>query len=166
MVDRSAAHVARVNMAAATGYGENLLQAIDSMLASRFHRQLPMGGRVAQVRAIARADEKDLPPAVAEMRNKPGNPISEVRKAVAIAGKPTLAGMTTAEAKACVAALSRIHLPQVTLPTLREKSSCCKATRQNWSTDFHLCWQTRLRNAVSQKQNCDVDHQRKQSYSI
>ena len=126
MVDRSAAHVARVNMAAATGYGENLLQAIDSMLASRFHRQLPMGGRIAQVRAIARADEKDLPPAVAEMRNKPGNPISEVRKAVAIAGKPTLAGMTAAEAKACVAALSRIHLPQVTLPTLEKKAPAAK----------------------------------------
>ena len=126
MVDRSVAHVARVNMAAATGYGEKLLQAIDSMLASRFHRQLPLGGRVAQVRAIARADEKDLPPAVAAMRNKPGNPISEVRKAVAIAGKPTLAEMTTAEAKACVAALSRIHLPQVTLPTLEEKGPAAK----------------------------------------
>ncbi|MGI9469027.1 MAG: CHAT domain-containing protein, partial [Rubripirellula sp.] len=126
MIDTSAAHVSRVNLAASTGYGEELLQAIDGMLAARFHRQLPLGGRVAQVRAIARADEKDLPPAILEMRNAPGNPISEVRKAAAVAGKPTLAAMTTAETKACVAALSRIHLPQVTLPTLEEKAPAAK----------------------------------------
>lgn len=122
MLDTSAAHVNRVNLAATTGYGEKLLQAIDSMLAARFHRQLPLGGRIAQVRAIARADEADLPPAIAKMKNAPGNPINEVIKATAIAGKPTLAAMNTAETKACVAALSRIHLPQVTLPTLEEKA--------------------------------------------
>lgn len=122
MIDTSAAHVSRVNLAAATGYGEKLLQAIDDMLAARFHRRLPLGGRIAQVRAIARTDANDLPPAVAKMRNDPGNPITEVVKAAAIAGKPTLAAMNTAETKACVAALSRIHLPQVTLPTLEEKS--------------------------------------------
>ncbi|MDA7492852.1 CHAT domain-containing protein [bacterium] len=126
MIDTTAAQVSRVNLAAATGYGEKLLQAIDGMLAARFHRQLPLGGRIAQVRAIAKADEKDLPPAIAEMRNAPGNPISEVRKAAAIAGKPTLAAMTTAETKACVAALSRIHLPQVTLPTLEKKAPAAK----------------------------------------
>ncbi len=126
MIDNSAAHVSRVNLAAATGYGEKLLQAIDGMLAARFHRQLPLGGRVAQVRAISRADEKDLPAAIVEMRNAPGNPISEVRKAIAAAGKPTVATMTAAETKACVAALSRIHLPQVTLPTLEEKAPASK----------------------------------------
>lgn len=126
MIDTAAAHVSRVNLAAATGYGDKLLQAIDDMLAARFHRQLPLGGRVAQVRAIARADEKDLPQAVAKMRNAPGNPISEVRRAAAVAGKPTLVAMTTAETKACVAALSRIHLPQVTLPSLEEKAPAAK----------------------------------------
>ncbi len=126
MIDRSLAHATRVNIAASSGYGEKLLQAIDSMLASRFHRQLPLGGRVAQVRAIARADEKDLPPAIADMRNQPGHPISEVRKAVAAPGKPTLTNMNSAEAKACTAALSRIHLPQVTLPTLQEKAPAAK----------------------------------------
>jgi len=126
MIDTSAAHVNQVTLAVSTGYGEKLLQAIDDMLAARFHRQLPLGGRIAQVRAIARADEKDLPPAILEMRNAPGNPISEVRKAAAVGGKATLAAMTNAETKACVAALSRVHLPQVTLPTLEEKAPAAK----------------------------------------
>ena len=126
MIDRSAAHVTQVNLAAASGYGERLLQAIDKMLASRFHRQLPLGGRVAQVRAISRSDEKSLPPAVLEMRNQPGNPLNEVRQAVAIAGKPTIKDIATAEAKACTAALSRIHLPQITLPTLADKAPAAK----------------------------------------
>ncbi len=122
MIDTSAAHMSQVTLAASTGYGEKLLQAIDGMLAARFHRQLPLGGRVAQVRAISRAEEKDLPAAVVEMRNAPGNPLNEVRQAAAVAGKPTLATMNAAETKACVAALSRIHLPQATLPTLQEKA--------------------------------------------
>ena len=126
MVDRTAAHATRISLAAAAGYGEKLLQAVDLMLASRFNSQLPLGGRVAQVRAISRADEKSLPPGLVELRNKPGNPINDVRAAVAAPGKPTLDRIAMTEAKACAAALGRIHLPQITLPTLDPKAPIAK----------------------------------------
>ena len=51
-LDRSVAHLARVNLAASSGYADKTLVAIDQMLAARFTQRLPLGGRITQLRAL------------------------------------------------------------------------------------------------------------------
>lgn len=121
MADRTLAHAARVNLSASGGYGEKLLQAADQLLASRFSSRLALGGRVSQVRRIAGADERLLDPKLVEFRNKAGGAVKEARTAALAIAAPTPDAIAAAEAKTCLAALSRVHLPQVTPPTLDEK---------------------------------------------
>ncbi len=121
MVDRSLAHAARVNLAASGGYAEKLLQAADWMLAARFNQRLPLGGRIAQVRAIARSDEQLLDPKVVEFRNKAGRGMKDVRGAALAMAEPNAIQVEALEAKACAVALSRLHLPQASPPMLDEK---------------------------------------------
>lgn len=120
MVDRSIAHMARVNLAASQGYGEPMLQAIDAMLAARFLQRLPLGGRISQVRAIARSDDKFLSKRALEFRNT-GIGIKEVRAASQAMADPSAMKADAIEAKACAAALARHHIPQAVPPLLDEK---------------------------------------------
>ncbi|MGI9474250.1 MAG: CHAT domain-containing protein [Rubripirellula sp.] len=136
IVDRSLAHAARVNLAASGGYGDKLLQAADQMLASRFSSQLALGGRISQVRRIAGADERLLDPAIVEFRKKALGPLKEVRTAALAIAQPTPDTIAAAEAKACAAALSRIHLPQVTPPTLDEKLPVAKIPKRTGLLTF------------------------------
>lgn len=121
MLDRSLAHSARVNLAASSGYADKTLQAIDQMLAARFTQRLPLGGRVAQLRAIARGDESIVGKPVIEFRNKAPASVKELRAAAVAMADPSLPQIESLEAKACAAALSRVTLPQVVPPTLDEK---------------------------------------------
>jgi hypothetical protein len=121
MLDRSIAHAARVNLAASQGYAEPLLQAADAMLAARFQQRLPLGGRIAQVRTIARADDKLLDKDAIEFRDKAGRGMKEVRAAALAMAEPNALQVEVIEAKACAVALSRIHLPLVMPPLLDQK---------------------------------------------
>jgi tetratricopeptide (TPR) repeat protein len=122
-VDRSLEHTARVNLAVSAGYAEKALVAIDQMLAARFAQRLALGGRVAQVRAIARGDDQWLGPAVVDFRNQAPAAVKELRAAVIAAADPNLQQIENLEAKACAAALSRVALPAVVPPTIEEKRS-------------------------------------------
>ncbi len=126
MVDRTVAHVARVNLAASGGYAEPLLLATDMMLVARFQQRLALGGRVAQVRALAGLDDNALDKSVVEFRNKMGREMAELRAAsiAARGGDPVQADVL--EAKACALALSRITLPQTVPPLLDEKLPVAK----------------------------------------
>lgn len=121
MLDRSIAHAARINLAASQGYAEPLLKAADTMLAARFRQQLPLGGRIAQVRAIARADENLVDKSVIEFRDKAGRGMKEVRTAALAMAEPDPLQAQMIEAKACAVALSRLHLPHAMPPLLDEK---------------------------------------------
>lgn len=121
MVDRSLAHAARINLAASGGYGDKLLQAADLMLAARFNQSLPLGGRIAQVRTIARTDDQLLDPPIAEFRNKAGPGLKQVKADALAMGEPNAIQVESLEAKACAVALSRLHLPLAMPTTLNEK---------------------------------------------
>ncbi len=121
MLDRSIAQAARVNLAASQGYGEPLLQAADAMLSAKFLQQLPLGGRIVQVRTIAQADETLLDEHAIEFRNTAGRGLKEVRTAALAMVEPNAMQAEAAEAKATAVALSRLHLPQAMPPLLDEK---------------------------------------------
>ena len=136
MVDRSLAHAARVNLAASGGYAEKLLQNADFMLASRFNQRLPLGGRIAQVRTIARSDEKFLDKKTIELRKKAGRGLKDVRAAALAMAEPNAIKVEALEAKACAVALSRIHLPQTTPPLLSEKLPVAKIPKRTGLLTF------------------------------
>lgn len=125
-LDRSVAHLARVNLAESSGYAERTLTAIDLMLAARFTQQLPLGGRIAQLRAIARGEESLLGKAVIDFRNQAPASVKELRAAVVAMANPELPQIEALEAKACVAALSRVTVPQVVPPRLDDKLPIAK----------------------------------------
>ncbi len=136
MVDRSLAHAARVNLHASAGYGEKLLQSADTMLASRFNQRLPLGGRIAQVRAIARGDDQVLGKEIIDFRNKAGRGMKELRAAAMAAAKPDAMQLEKLEAKACAVALSRLHLPHVTPPLLDEKLPVARLPKRTGLLSF------------------------------
>ena len=118
MFDRSLAHMARINLAASEGYGDKLLQTVDLMLGARFNQRLDLGGRVSQVRALARSSDSVLGKPMAEFRTKAGPMVKELRAGLQAGDAGTLAAIDSLEAKACAIALSRMHLPQVSPPRL------------------------------------------------
>lgn len=119
--DRSAAHAARINLAATSGYGERLLLAVDSMLAARFVDRLPLGGRVAQVRALARVSDQDAAPEWIEFRKFAGRGLADVRTGAQNMPDPNAITVENLEAKACAVALARLSFPQVAIPRLDVK---------------------------------------------
>jgi hypothetical protein len=125
LIDRSAAYLARVQLAGSVGEADPLLVAGDAMLAARFQQRLPLGGRIAQVRALAGTDDSLLDPAVVELRNKLGRDMSELR-AAALAGGVDPAQNDALEAKACAIAVSRVALPRISPPVLDEKLPVAK----------------------------------------
>jgi hypothetical protein len=136
MVDRSLAHAARINLAASAGYGDKVLQAADLMLAARFNQRLPLGGRIAQVRTIARTDENLLDKDVVDFRNKAGRGMKEVRAVAVAMGEPNAIQVESLEAKACGVALSRMHLPQAMPPPLDEKLPVAKLPKRTGLLTF------------------------------
>lgn len=121
LVDRAVAHMARINIASSRGYAEPTLQAVDAMLSARFNQRLPLGGRVAQIRTLARSEDALLDKALIEFRDKAGKAFKEVRAGAMAAGDPSPAMADALESKAVSVALSRVHLPAAMPPLLDEK---------------------------------------------
>ncbi len=126
MVDRSVAHLARVNLAAAGGYSDKLLLATDQMLAARFRQRLPLGGRIAQVRALAGFDDRLLDKPAVEFRNKLGRAMADLRAASLAAGGADAGQADSLESQACQLAVSRTPLPDAVPPLLDEKLPLAK----------------------------------------
>lgn len=120
-LNRTPAHVARVTLAASSGYADRTLLAIDQMLAARFTGQLPIGGRITQLRSIARGTKDLLGQDIIDFRNQAPAPVKELRNAVVAAANPNPDEIGVLESKACSAALSRVEIPRVFPPTLDEK---------------------------------------------
>ncbi len=137
MVDRTVAHIARVNLAASGGYAEPLLLATDMMLASRFQQRLPLGGRIAQVRALAGFDDDVLDKSVVEFRNGMGRDMADLRAASIAAQGGDALQSDALEAKACSLAISRIALPQTVPPLLSEKFPVSRLPTRDGVADLH-----------------------------
>lgn len=121
IVDRSAAQAARVNLAATGGYAERFLQASDAMLAARFVDHQPIGGRIAQARAIARNDDQTIAPEIAAIRKAAGPLMADLRAGAINQAEPNAIAVETLEAKAVALALGRVALPQLAMPLLNDK---------------------------------------------
>ena len=130
MIDRSAPHAARLEIAVASKDHVNVLARSDEFLAHRFHRRLALGGRITQVRALARSDDSLLPPEVVELRNAAPAAFKSLRASVAEpipADKDELAARAARlEAQATLLALSRTPLPQIMLPPISPKTAIAK----------------------------------------
>ncbi len=126
MIDHSQAHIARVNLAASQGYAEEVLKKSDAMLAARFYERLPLGGRIAQVRNLARSDESFLNQEAIDFRKNAGRMMSDLRQAVMAMAEPNPIAAQKLEAAACSVALSRVHLPRNLPPPLDEKLPVAK----------------------------------------
>ncbi len=121
MVDRRDAHIARVHLAAAQTYGEDVLLKADDLLASRFYQRLPLGGRIVQVRMTARTDDSLLDKTAVEFGKSAGRAMMQLRQDAMAMDKPDPAAAARLEAAACAIALSRLHIPRSFPPPLDEK---------------------------------------------
>ncbi|MFK8111018.1 MAG: hypothetical protein AB8B91_02385 [Rubripirellula sp.] len=126
MVDRAKAHLGRINIAASRGYAEPTLQAVDYMLAARFNQLLPLGGRIAQVRAIARTDATLLGEPAIEFQKTAGRNFKELATAAKAMADPSPEKAQALEAKAIAVALSRVHIPMSMPPLLDTKMPISK----------------------------------------
>ncbi len=126
MVDRIGTNIARVHLAAAQSYGEEVLVKADELFAARFLQRLPLGGRIAQIRHIARSDENLLSKEAIAFRQKAGQPMKELRQAALAVAQPNAITAQKLEAAACAIALSRIHVPRTMTPPLEEKLPVAK----------------------------------------
>ena len=120
MFDMTPTTTARVQLAATRKYGEDLLKRSDDLLANRFLRRLPLGGRVAQVRYAARTPDGLLDPETLEFAEAAGAQMKELRVAAAAAQPDPLASQKL-EASACAIALSRVHVPRSMPPRVTAK---------------------------------------------
>ena len=121
LVDRSALHVARVNLAASQGYGEAMLTATDAMLSDRFNSRLRLAGRLSTIRFLARSDDSLLENDAIKMRDAAGPLMQDLRALVAAMGPPTPPQIEILESKASQLGLSRNVFPQVMPPRLKDK---------------------------------------------
>ncbi len=126
MVDRSETHTARVHLAAAQGYGEEVLKKADAMLAARFYQRLPLGGRIAQVRSIIRTDEKLLDKEMLEFRKLAGPAMTNLRQASLAMAQGDAVAANKLESGACALALGRFHIPRALPVPINEKSPVAK----------------------------------------
>ena len=126
IVDRTVPHVARLQIAAASKRGIEVLARTDELLAHRFRRRLTLGGRVTQVRALARTDDRLLDKDVIAFRANAPKPLKDLRAEVgkAIGDKAELqARANRLESQATQIALSRIAFPNVMLPPLKASTA-------------------------------------------
>ncbi len=129
IVDRSNLYTARINIAAAGGHSDKLLVASDALLANRFNSDLPLGGRLSQVRFLARADDAWLSPDTIVQRDKMGRWMADLRASVGAPGQPNQQQLAAQESAACAIALSRTSLPNVTPPPLPDPLPIAKLPR-------------------------------------
>jgi hypothetical protein len=121
IADRSGIHATRVNLAAAQGYGEKMLIAADGLLADRFNSQLPVGGRLSQIRFLARADQSKLDKDVVKMQEQAGPLMKQLRASVAAMAPADQQRIASLESLCTTIGLSRSELPRVMPPPLKPK---------------------------------------------
>lgn len=123
IADKSAAQVARLRIAAAGTNPEVFLQQLDRALVDRFNGQLPMGGRVARARILAIADDDRYGPDAVEVRKAAGPALKQLRAAAAAnLDEPNAIAAEQMAAATTWLALSRVWLPERTLPMLADPS--------------------------------------------
>ncbi len=83
VADRSAVESAWVGKALQRTDGEEVIRRVNHVLGSRFLRQLPLAGRLVQLRRLASAEEEGLPEAAKTFVNKPPREFPPLRQAVA-----------------------------------------------------------------------------------
>lgn len=133
MADAMFLRIARAELAAANGSAESFLIATDHLLAARFLSKLPLGGRLAQVRALASRDESLLSDDALQLR-KGGPPgLTELIAAIEAeqqAGPPgaapapaavTLAASQSMENSVTNLAIQRMVFPAIAIPNLESK---------------------------------------------
>ena len=120
LADSSAAEAIWIGLAANQTGGEDLLRRSDIVLASRFYRRLPLGGRLAQVRRLASADAASLDKQSSEFIAAAPPLFTDLRQA---AGAPMPADLAAArseavrlESLACRLALERLPFPRAMPP--------------------------------------------------
>ena len=118
MTDRSFLRAARVEIAASGGYTEPFLIACDDMLAGRFLDQLPIGGRLAQVRTLVSRDDDSLPEDVVAFRTDGGQALKKLLASVGKGVNPTPESTEQMEASATALSLDRIEFPSIAIPSL------------------------------------------------
>lgn len=126
MMDRNAALMSWLRLAANDSDGREFLERLDHVLARRFLSELPIGGRVAQVRQLAGASEVVLPESATKFVNAAAENFQQLRRA---AVKPVPADLASAvaqsdamESSATRLALDRLEFPRVIPPPAPEKS--------------------------------------------
>lgn len=122
IADKSAAQAARLRIAAASTNAEGYLQALDRALVDRFTGQLPMGGRIARARILAIADDDRYGPDAAQVRKEAGPALKQLRAAAANLNEPNAIAAEQMAAATTWMALSRVQLPERTLPMLADKT--------------------------------------------
>ncbi|TWU43394.1 CHAT domain protein [Novipirellula aureliae] len=120
--DRSVPLAGRLALSTSGSDGGSVLRRCDELLADRFAQSLPMSGRVAQVRRLARADDAQLPADALQFRANGPGAIKELRQSVLDLRKQAAAGLdndtilqagSEQEAMASFIALSRLSLPRL-----------------------------------------------------
>ncbi|QDV86538.1 CHAT domain protein [Stieleria magnilauensis] len=131
IADRDMLRLARLRTAASRDSGQDVLARIEDLQAGRIRSQLPLGGRVMQVRALSRMPDELLEKKVVEFRNAADKSIRDLRNAAkaALDAKPA-AGADPAlvqnridqlDAQAWAIAIDRNELPVVMPHPLDDK---------------------------------------------
>ena len=126
LMDRTTAQIARMNLAVNSGFAESFLLTWNELLTSRFLRDLPLNGRILQVRRLAGVPDQQLTPSLIEQRQKMGPKMVRLlaeARALPKEAQPNLAAINLMESRATQLALERIEIPQVTPPRLLETTS-------------------------------------------
>lgn len=121
MADREKLALLRLQLAASQSDGEAVLKRANDLFAARFRQRLPLGGRIAQVRHLARSEEMLLSKEAVEFRKTAPPQFKELRGAANAAAQPNAITSQKLEAGACAVALSKHHLPLSMPPQLDEK---------------------------------------------
>ncbi|QDT09070.1 hypothetical protein [Planctomycetes bacterium K23_9] len=140
MIDRTLPNTARLEIAAAGKMGPEVLARMDDLLRHRFERRLALGGRLTQVRSLARGDDATIGKEAASFRNKATGGIKTLRAAVLAPPPAGVDGVMLAarqmESLATQVALSRINLPDTMLPPLQYKTAIARIPRDTGLLTF------------------------------
>ena len=125
MADRTFIYETKLALAASGSETMDVLIQADEVLRNRFVKRLQLGGRIAQVRAIAKLDDSILTARQVEFRNGAPDSIAKLRQAVSATPAGDVDSLAAyaekLEADACSIALDRVPLPEIIPPLLGDR---------------------------------------------
>lgn len=121
--DRAPAVAARLSLALQRDHTADLAALADALLRYRFLAQLPLGGRLQQVRSIASAEPEQLIGAAAELRANAPADFKRLRDAWAQPADSEAEPDTALEALVAQIALRRSAMPEAVPPPLADVSA-------------------------------------------